>query len=548
MENLERSLNNQQAWVSAPKIKENNNMESKCSEELEAQKEKDAALRFGGLSIGCFIYAIIYTFCMYENRESITFPFFVGATLYFFYYFTKKYYGTVPKNNRFLVVSMVILGLITCTTASTVIIQWNKLLILILLCVLLLKTYHDVSGWNVPKYLGSICYLVGGSLIQMFTPISDAASFYRYRQEREGKKEISDQTKQRIFAIAAGFVIAIPMVLAVSLLLCGADVVFREAFGDVLDFIFDREWDFLEVISDTVKICLTVLVFFLLSYGVLVYSRKKTGIEGFVQQKMTQWDSFVAITFCSLIGIIYVLFVWVQIAGLFMGKLELPYGYTYAEYARQGFFQLVFVCIFNACLVLVCISCFKKHRILQILLTIISGCTYVMLVSSAYRMFMYIREYHLTFLRFLVLWGIVVIAVVMAGVIVAIYMDKFPLFSYMLVSITSLYILFAAIHPDYVIARYNVAQRELGRKIDEWYLIDDLSLDAAGVVFEMLEQDANSAKDLAEATEGDNNTQNVANWYYEHVTTQTQDMGIRSFNFSKGIAGWKAEQFQENIK
>ena len=99
MENLQRGLNLAQAYESASKISENRQLEVE-------QKEKEAAVRFGGLSLGCFLYAVFYAVCMYQNKESITFPFFVGATLYFFYYFAKKYCGTVPKNNRFLVISI----------------------------------------------------------------------------------------------------------------------------------------------------------------------------------------------------------------------------------------------------------------------------------------------------------------------------------------------------------------------------------------------------------------------------------------------------------
>ncbi len=539
MENLERGLNVAQACESAPQIKDNSNL-------LEEQKEKEAALRFGGLSLGCFIYAVLYALCMYQNKESITFPFFVGATLYFFYYFTKKYCGTVPKNNRFLVMSIAVLGILTCTTASSIIIYLNKLLILFLLCVLLLKTYHDVSGWSIANYLCSAFYVVCGSLVNVFIPFADLTAFVRYSRKNGNKKELSEQTKQRMFAVAAGFVVAIPMVLAVVMLLSGADVYFREACEDVITYVFDNEFDFAENVREVVKICLTVLVFFAVSYGVLTYMNGKNGIERLVHQKRTQWDSFAAITFCSLIGIIYVFFVWIQIAGLFMGKLSLPYGYTYAEYAREGFFQLVFVCLFNVCLVLVCIHCFQKHKFLQILLTMISLCTYVMLISSAYRMFMYIAKYQLTFLRVLVLWGIWVIAIVMAGVIVAIFKDQFPLLPYLLVTITTMYIAFAAIHPDYVIARYNIAQKELGNDIDEWYLRYDLSLDAAGVVLNMYEKEMQDQELYEEYLLGQSNTPEYVLDYYDRVMEQTEGMNLRTFNLSKGIAHMQADDFMES--
>ena len=538
MENLQRGLNLAQAYESASKISENRQLEVE-------QKEKEAAVRFGGLSLGCFLYAVFYAVCMYQNKESITFPFFVGATLYFFYYFAKKYCGTVPKNNRFLVISIAVLGILSCTTASGVIIHLNKMLILFLLCILLLKTYFDVTEWNIAHYLCSAFYVAGGSFIQMFTPFTDLPAFIRFQCKNNERKPMSDLAKQRIFAVAAGFVVAIPMVMVVLMLLSGADIYFRGACEDVLTFLFDNDFDLVEIIRDVVKISLTVAIFFALAYGVLAYLNGKNGIDELVHQKRTQWDAFAAITFCSLIGIVYVAFVWIQIAGLFMGKLTLPYGYSYAEYAREGFFQLVFVCLFNVGLVLVCIHCFQKHKVLQALLAIISLCTYVMLVSSAYRMFMYIREYQLTFLRVFVLWGILVIGVVMAGVIIAIFKEQFPLFSYLLVTVTSLYIIFAVIHPDYVIARYNIAQKELGSDIDEWYLRHDLSLDAAGVVFEMYEKELQDEELYVEYVLGQNDAPKYILDYYDRVMYQTKGMNLRTFNISKGFAHMQAEHFME---
>ena len=61
MEENTKSLTKQQAWESAPKM-----------------------------HISCFLYAIFYTFCLYQNRSGITFPFYVGGTLFFFGFYLKK--------------------------------------------------------------------------------------------------------------------------------------------------------------------------------------------------------------------------------------------------------------------------------------------------------------------------------------------------------------------------------------------------------------------------------------------------------------------------
>lgn len=541
MEKLQNGLNYQQACESALKIKE-------MKQEKITEENMEAAKRFGGLSLGCLVYAFIYAFCMYQNKEGITFPFFAAATLYFFTYYTKKYCGIMPKKDRFLMISIVILGILTCTTASTVIILFNKWLILFLLCVIVLKTYHNVAGWSVGNYLCSIFYVLCGSLFYMFTPFSDSVSFIKVRNSLKGNNEVNEKTKRILFAVSAGLVISIPMVFTIGALLCEADVYFAHYFNELREFIFGREFDLPELFDDIWGFVLRMLAMFMTAYGLFVYISRKNGIEEMVHMKKSKWDSYIAITFSSLIGIMYLLFVFIQIAGLFMGALTLPEGYTYAEYARQGFFQLVFVCIFNVILVLVCINCFEKHKVLQVILTIISLCTYVMLISSAYRMFLYIREYHLTFLRVLVLWGIVVIAVVMAGVIFSIYKESFPLFFYMMVVVTSLYIGFAAMHPDYVIASYNIAQKEAGKNIDEWYLMNNLSMDAAVPLLDMYEKNLRSETTIADYMVGMDNALDNAEYYYKRIIDQTENMNLRSYNFSKGIANNRAEYFMDKMK
>jgi len=113
--------------------------------------------------------------------------------------------------------------------------------------------------------------------------------------------------------------------------------------------------------------------------------------------------------------VLYLLFSAIQIVYLFIGNMQLPAGVTYAEYARRGFFQLLFVCVLNLAAVLSIQSYFKENRVLKALLLAISGCTLIMTASSACRMLLYIRAYQLTFLRVSVLVALAVIALLMAG-------------------------------------------------------------------------------------------------------------------------------------
>ena len=88
------------------------------------------------------------------------------------------------------------------------------------------------------------------------------------------------------------------------------------------------------------------------------------------------------------------------------------------------------VSIMNLVIVLIGLYMFGESKVLKGILTVMSICTFVMIISSALRMIMYIRYYYLTFQRVVVLWSLAVLFVVFIGVIRSIYKREFNLFRY----------------------------------------------------------------------------------------------------------------------
>ena len=149
---------------------------------------------------------------------------------------------------------------------------------------------------------------------------------------------------------------------------------------------------------------------------------------------------------------------------------------------------------------------------LKVLLTLMSGCTFIMIASSAMRMVMYIRQYHLTFLRILVLWGLAVLTVLFVGVLLQMYRAKFSLFRYSVVVVTVGYLLLSFSHPDYVVAKYNVAKLDEITASEHGYY-SSLCADAATVLAPYMSEE--EAKRL---------------WYDEDADN------VRKFNVSRFVA------------
>ena len=209
------------------------------------------------------------------------------------------------------------------------------------------------------------------------------------------------------------------------------------------------------------------------------------------EEKMVRThEPVTAVTCMSAIALLYLFFCGIQVIYLFLGKGSLPEGVTYSSYARQGFFQLLFVAVMNLVMVLMNLKFFRKSRLLNGVLTVICGCTYVMIASAAYRMILYVREYHLTYLRVLVLWFLLLLACLMAGVVILIYKNRFPLFSWCLVLISVFFVVFSFMRPERVIAEYNVNHVKEWSDSDFQYMTQVLSADAVPVVLKVLEDDA----------------------------------------------------------
>lgn len=561
MENYSGSLQEQQAFLNAPKNQETsttkpvyverpmlNNPKVQQSEEqkkAEAEKMEKSAQWFKAVAPGTFLYAIVYAICMYKNPEGIGVPFCVGATLYFFCYYAKKFYGTARKCDIFLMITTVILGILTCTTDSEPIIFLNKLGILLLAGIYLLELYFDVTGWSFMAYVKGGWYAFWGGVSMMLVPFAEGSSFVKILKSKKGKTTMDEKNKEKLFAIVIGLVLAIPIVCILLLLLGSADVFFSDMLENILEFII--EWELPDLFDeDFVGFLVTVLLVFLFGYGIITYINTKDTILKETARKGTRANSYIAISCGSVIAFVYLIFIGIQIFGLFMGALTLPEGYTYAEYARQGFFQLAFVCFFNVCMVLIVMGCFEDNIILKWIMAVISACTYVMLVSAAYRMILYISVYHLTFLRVFVLWAIAVMAIVMLGTTVFIFKKEFPIFRYMLVSITVLYIGFAVAHPDFWIAKYNIEQANKEEGIDEYHLLFNLSLDAAVPVLDYYEESIENPKgyynEYLEKYCLTDISARVKD-YCIRIEEAEEEMNARTFNFSKAVAGYKLKQY-----
>ncbi|MBO6016026.1 MAG: DUF4173 domain-containing protein [Lachnospiraceae bacterium] len=420
---------------------------------------------FETFGVASIAYGLVLALCLYQNYVSFTLPFFAAVTIFYYGFCMRKLGRTIRKDSAFFAACILLLGVATACTDNDFFIFFNYVGMLLLLVTCLILNFYENGNLRFSYYFASILWVLFGSLGYLQYPFRSWRIFRNRSGRRTGKGRY----------VIYGLLISLPLLFVVMMLLTSADVVFRNIFEELFDL-----WTLPQhILGIGFLFALGAMgSFMILSNLVSNPDRRDTSAE-------RRYEPIIAITFTSVLTACYLLFCFIQIFYLFLGNMVLPDGYTYAEYAREGFFQLLFVCILNLVIVLVCIGRFQDHVVLKVILSVFCACSFIMIASSAFRMILYIETYYLSLDRVLVLWSLGVISVLMILIGISIYKKHFPLFRYGVVVVSICYVLLSLSRPDTYIARYNIEAAALKfTQPDYWYLLRDLSADAAPVLDE----------------------------------------------------------------
>jgi hypothetical protein len=165
---------------------------------------------------------------------------------------------------------------------------------------------------------------------------------------------------------------------------------------------------------------------------------------------------------CLPMLFVYVVFFisqWKYYISGFTGVL--PEEFSYAEYAREGFFQLCAVAFINLA-VIICIGLFMRRKsekvpVISRLLTLVYSVFTLVLISTALaKMFMYIESYGLTQKRVYSTFMMFALAALFLLIIVKQFVPKTAVVPFALVVSLALFALLSLGNIDGIIARYNV--------------------------------------------------------------------------------------------
>lgn len=428
------------------------------------------------LLAGALFLGILFNCLFFDSELGISIPIFVIA-----------FYGvllfSMRETTKFkfdlswaLSIPVLLLSLTYMFFSNNVFYILNIMAIPLLIVVqTVLITGNYSFSWHTPGFLIDIIY---GFFYRTFANIARPFKLIAAFSQKSNKSNSNHNFRK----VLLGLLISIPLLLIVVSLLISADQVFK-SYMDRIPNVFSG----IKLDEYFARGFIILFIFFTsFSYIFSLKERKKPEMTGLGDGSIKLpkvWDRVVVITVMLLVNAIYLMFVLIQFAYLFGGvRFDSSQNFTYSEYARRGFFELITVTIINFGILMLCIGFTKMNtsasaRFIRILYSLLVGCTLVILVSAYYRMLLYEEAYGFTYLRVLTQAFMIFLLVLFGILLLKIWKEKISLAKPFIITAVAAFVIINYVNIDVIIARNNIERYHTTHKIDVEYL-STLSFDA----------------------------------------------------------------------
>ena len=191
---------------------------------------------------------------------------------------------------------------------------------------------------------GPIDYILHS--LELFGSILARPAIFFFEVIREKSKEAKQPKSHSIKPFVRGLLIAVPIVLVFTSLLAAADPIFDQTIHSILDpFNFNR---FGETI---LQVVIVVIIAYILA-GAFLHAGQLSGSEKLIGEQNPIVRTFLGFIESAIVlgavTLVFLLFVIIQFRYFFGGQTNISItGFTYSEYARRGFTELVVVAILS---------------------------------------------------------------------------------------------------------------------------------------------------------------------------------------------------------
>jgi hypothetical protein len=292
---------------------------------------------------------------------------------------------------------------------------------------------------------------------------------------------LGSKKRKNTLTVLLTLLIISPILLYVLFMLAQSDAGFERLLGRLSALSTAR---FLEYLF---KILLSILLSFPLFN--LLYALKTRRepeshpLAGFLP-KLRMISGVSTISALSAFCLIYTLYIALQANYLFSAiRGALPASFTYAEYARRGFFELVAVVFVNFCVIAFAVVFTKQQdghlsaekristerrlpAFCRIPATLLIACTLLLVVTAVSKMILYIGFYGLTPLRVYTSWFLLLLFGFTLFMLAKLLAPEMNFCRACAVFAVAFYLALNFASPDNLIARYNISQYKVTGKLD----------------------------------------------------------------------------------
>lgn len=428
---------------------------------MDAQNSQSNHLIKAGLIAGIsLVLGLLFDYFFVEKIPGIAFPLYVILVVVGLFAIANIFKKQISKEAIWILVPLIFFSVMVFVRSSELLTVLNVVASLLLLLVI-----AEVSFGGKMKN-----FLVGDYIKIFFLPLKFISPLFQTLSNLFSLRGINKYQKI-LPQVVKGILMAIPVLFVFLLLFSSADLIFQKYVLDLIG---------IDIESETVFRSILVLIVTLVYIGAYSYTFRKTEAQIATQQNNKTY-SVGHIESSILIGsvnVLFFVFILVQLTYLFGGEGNISsQGFTYAEYARRGFFELIAVAIVSLLLLLTTEKYITKketdHALgFKILSTALVIQVILIMTSAFTRLSLYEEAYGFTTLRLYSCAFIILLAVIFCLLLYKIYKDKrentFAFRAF--ISITLFLAVMNFFNPDAFIARRNIERFTTTGKLDVYYL------------------------------------------------------------------------------
>lgn len=286
---------------------------------------------------------------------------------------------------------------------------------------------------------------------------------------------------QMLRRVLVGVLLLIPILLALATLLASADTIFARQLGGLLE-LFQPQTIF--------RLVLVLSSAYLLG-GIFLFAASRTAQQQPASERFTYAKPLSTVETSVVFGgilLLFVAFVVVQFQYLFGGQANISEtGFTYAEYARRGFGELIAVAALSLLTVLG-LGAFsrlernREHAVFSGMAAVIFALVGVILYSAHIRLQLYEQAYGYSqaraYAHILLYWVAALFAVI---IVLELMRRRSAILISCIVAALGFVLTLGIGNVDAAVAQRNIEQANAGEKLDLAYLVT-LSNDATPVL------------------------------------------------------------------